>query len=72
MKKLSESSSFKRNVDSFLDGMRQAFVLFPEQDYIIPSRKDFYRDASALRGDAFVVARELRKETAKHVKNNSD
>jgi hypothetical protein len=63
--------NFKNHLNSFLEGAEQAFVLFPQQDYIIPIRKDFQQDIAALCCDAALVAHDLRNELSKHVKNNS-
>ncbi len=54
-----------KHLKNWLDGVSQALVLYPEQDYLRPQRGDFRKDANALRGDAAKVTQGLRKNTTK-------
>lgn len=50
-----------QHLKNILDGMRQAFALWPENDYVRPSRGDFRKDNANLRADAERIAAGLRK-----------
>ena len=49
-----------KHVKNILAGMGQALVLSPRTDYMRPSREGFQLDAKALKGDATVVAKDLK------------
>jgi hypothetical protein len=55
----------ERHMKNILDGMRQVLVLWPEADYVLPSRGDFRKDNGNLRSDAGRVAEGLRKNLKK-------
>lgn len=57
-----------KHLKNWLDGISQALILYPEQDYFRPQRGDFRKDAAVLRSDAAKVARELHKNVSKHGK----
>lgn len=50
-----------RYLENILDGIRQVLVLWPEREYIFPSRGDFYKDNNSLRSDSNVVAKNIRR-----------
>lgn len=52
-----------RLIKNILDGMRQAFVLWPGSEYVRPKRGGFDADMQLLRGDANLVISGLRKRT---------
>jgi len=54
-----------QHIKNILDGMRQVLVLWPESDYVRPSRGDFRKDNSNLRSDVGRVAEGLRKNIKK-------
>lgn len=57
-----------KQLNHFIQGIRQALVLEPETEYQYPKRGDFARDAHALRGDAARVSSDLRSTLKKHGK----
>lgn len=57
-----------KHLQTFLDGIAQVLVLWPEDDYIIPRRGDFRKDADALRQDVAQVGKNLRKALNDNVK----
>lgn len=57
-----------RTIKNIINGIRQALVLYPEADYVYPSKRGFYADALFLRRDNRRVARDLRKKTLEHGK----
>jgi hypothetical protein len=61
--KMNSSKSILKNI---IDGMANAFVLYPDSDYIRPDKRGFSRDAANLRGDFNNVARDLRKTTLEY------
>lgn len=50
-----------KHIKYILQGIRQILVLSPEDDYIRPSKFDFWKDIVALRQDSSRVSRDLRK-----------
>ena len=60
-----------KHLENFLDGIAQVLVLWPEDDYTIPRRGDFRKDAAALRQDAAKVGKGLRKSLNDNVKIDS-
>ena len=59
------------HLKNWLDGLSQALVLYPDQDYLRPQRGDFQNDAAALRGDVAKMANGLRKNLANNGKINT-
>jgi len=59
------------HLKNWLDGVSQALVLYPEQDYLRPRRGDCQNDAAALRGDVAKIANDLRKSLANNGKINA-
>lgn len=59
------------HLKNWLDGVSQALVLYPEQDYLRPRRGDCQNDAAALRGDVAKIANGLRKSLADNGKINT-
>ena len=57
-----------RHWQNFFDGIAQALILWPEDDYIRPRRGDFRKDAAALRRDVAKVGGGLRKSLDDNVK----
>ncbi|MEO6824150.1 MAG: hypothetical protein ABI167_05380 [Nitrosospira sp.] len=57
---------------NLLAGARQALVMWPDADYIRPSKDGFQKDASKLRGDSKKVARGLAKTVRVHGKQAND
>lgn len=45
------------HLKNWLDGVSQALVLYPEQDYLRPRRGDCQNDVAALRGDVAKIAK---------------
>ena len=58
------------HLQNWLDGIKKALVLYPEQDYYLPQRGDFSKDTASLRSDAAKVGKGLRNNVTKHVKIN--
>ncbi|MFU8790220.1 MAG: hypothetical protein ACNA7G_14410 [Methylobacter sp.] len=56
---------------NWLDGISQALILYPEQDYLRPQRGDFQNDAAALRGDVAKITQGLHKSLADNGKINT-
>lgn len=56
---------------NWLDGISQALILYPEQDYLRPQRGDFQNDAAALRGDVAKITHGLCKSLADNGKINT-
>ncbi len=50
-----------KHIKYILQGIRQILVLSPEDDYIRPSKFDFWGDIVALRQDSNRVSRDLKK-----------
>ena len=50
-----------RLLKNILDGMQQVLVLWPDVDYVRPSKRGFRSDVELLRQDAERVSRGLRK-----------
>lgn len=59
------------HLKNWLDGVSQALVLYPEQDYLRPQRGDFRKDNAVLRGDAAKITTGLRKNVSKYGKVNT-
>ncbi len=59
-----------KHLQNWLDGLSQALVLYPEQDYLRPQRGDFRKDSAVLRGDAAKITKALGKNVAKDAKIN--
>jgi hypothetical protein len=57
-----------KHLKNWLDGVSQALILYPDQDYQRPQRGDFKNDAAVLRGDVAKVATGLHKKLAEHGK----
>ncbi len=53
---------------NILAGARQALVMWPDADYIRPSKDGFKRDSANLRGDSKRVAKDIRKTIKEHGK----
>ena len=50
-----------KHIKYILQGIRQILVLSPEDDYIRPSKFDFWEDIVSLRQDSNRVSRDLKK-----------
>jgi len=59
----------KSILKNIIDGMANALVLYPDNDYIRPDKRGFSRDAANLRGDFKNVANDLRKTTLNYGEN---
>ena len=66
MKKLT-ATKVSSHLKNILEGMRQAMVIAPEDDYVKPARGEFKEDINALAGDMRIVGNDLRKGLAKNV-----
>lgn len=53
------------HLKNIIDGMGQALVLSPKNDYVRPSSEGFRADSKALKGDASAVAKDLRDVLSK-------
>lgn|GEM_PF-733803 len=62
--------AMNKHLQNWLDGLSQALVLYPEQDYLRPQRGDFRKDSAVLRGDAAKITKALGKNVAKDAKIN--
>jgi hypothetical protein len=60
-----------KHLKNWLEGISQALVLYPDQDYQYPQRGDFKIDAARLRSDASEIAKGLYKNVTEHGKNNT-
>lgn len=54
-----------KHLKNLLDGARQVLVMWPESDYVRPSRGDFGKDSDNLRADVQRIARGLRDNVKK-------
>lgn len=63
---MNNGKSILRNI---IDGMANAFVLYPDSDYIRPDKRGFSRDVENLRGDFNRVSNDLRKTTLNYGEN---
>lgn len=54
-----------RFINNFIQGARSVLVLFYADDYIVPDRKGFYRDAKNLSNDFRTVGKDMRKALTK-------
>jgi hypothetical protein len=50
---------------NLLDGMRQVFVIWPENDYVRPAHGDFRKDNDNLKADAARIFSGLRSNVKK-------
>lgn len=61
-----------KHLMNLLAGAKQALAIWPDSDYIRPSKDGFRRDASTLRGDAKRVAQGLRKTIRENGKQTNN
>ncbi|WP_017365271.1 hypothetical protein [Methylococcus capsulatus] len=54
-----------KHLKNLLDGAWQVLVMWPESDYVRPSRGDFGKDSDNLRANARRIARGLRDNVKK-------
>lgn len=59
----------KSVLKNIIDGMANALVLYPDNDYIRPDKRGFSRDAANLRGDFKRTTNDLRKTTLNYGEN---
>ena len=55
----------EQHLKNIIDGMRQVLVLWSDNDYVIPTRGDFHKDAINLRNDAKHISSGLYKNVNK-------
>ncbi|PPD47093.1 MAG: hypothetical protein CTY13_06080 [Methylobacter sp.] len=53
-------------VKNLIDGAKSVLVIFHNEDYIYPDRKDFRRDARTLSSDFKAVGKDMRRALTKY------
>ena len=62
------NNNMTKHIKYIINGARQILVLMPNDNYVLPSKSDFFDDVKTLRKDVNRVAMDLKKTIKKHDK----